>query len=285
MPKATLPDGVRLHYQQIGSGPDVVMVHGLTGNLAVWHLHIVPQLWDDFRLLTYDLRGHGYSDTPPSGYSADQMAQDLLHLLDVLGIERPSVVGHSFGADVALYFASRFPDRVREVIAIEAALPAMVYMRDREDWEGWTYWSDVLERSGHPVPAKHRTDVDYLLRASLEIPKKWGPLAGLPRDAKPFVHLIEETSIAADSQLIGELTLERIPGVSTPVTLIYSEGSAFTGTHDYLLEHLPDARSILLPRTEWGHFGPLEQPSLVADHLRSCLRGPTSSPELSKNER
>ena len=51
--------GVRMHYQQVGEGPDLVMVHGITGNLAVWHLHIVPELADHFRMLTYDLRGHG----------------------------------------------------------------------------------------------------------------------------------------------------------------------------------------------------------------------------------
>ena len=89
MPKATLPSGLRLHYQQLGEGPDLVMVHGLTGNLAVWHLRIVPELTDHYRVLTYDLRGHGYSDAPPTGYTPDDMAGDLLGLLDALEIERP----------------------------------------------------------------------------------------------------------------------------------------------------------------------------------------------------
>ena len=48
------------------------MIHGLTGNLAVWHLKIIPMLWDHFRILTYDLRGHGYSDVPPTGYTLDR---------------------------------------------------------------------------------------------------------------------------------------------------------------------------------------------------------------------
>ena len=65
-----LQNGVRIHYQQIGEGPDLVMVHGLTGNLAVWHLQIVPELSEHFRVLTYDLRGHGHSDTPPTGLHA-----------------------------------------------------------------------------------------------------------------------------------------------------------------------------------------------------------------------
>ena len=74
MPKLVLDSGLSVHYQQVGQGPDVVMVHGITGNLAVWHLHIVPALCDRYRTLTYDLRGHGYSGTPPEGYSPDDMA-------------------------------------------------------------------------------------------------------------------------------------------------------------------------------------------------------------------
>ncbi|HET7035099.1 MAG TPA: alpha/beta hydrolase [Thermomicrobiaceae bacterium] len=274
MAKATLRSGVTLHYQQTGQGPDVVMIHGLTGNLAVWHLQIIPVLWDHFRITTYDLRGHGYSEVTPSGYSADDMADDLLDLLDELEIERPALVGHSFGADVALYFALKYPERVAQVVGIEAALAAMIYLRERDDWEGWDYWTDVLERSGFSVPPERRSDVDYLLRMSLQVPKKWGPLNGLPRNPRPYLRLLDETSIATDSMRVGSLTLERIPEIATPVTLIYSDGSAFVGTYHYLLEHLPNTRGVLLPRTEWGHFGPLEQPEEIAVQIRDALADP-----------
>jgi len=271
MPKVTLSDGARLHYQQIGEGPDLVMVHGLTGNLAVWHLKIIPMISHRFRTLTYDLRGHGYSDVTPSGYAADDMANDLLQLLDALEIERPAIVGHSYGADIGLYFAYHHPERISELIAVEAALPAMIHIRNRDDWEGWDYWADVLERSGMPVPPERRSDVDYLLRASLDLPKKWGPLNGLPRNPKPFLRLLDETSVASDYERVGALTLEQIPTISTPVLLMYAERSAFISTHDYLNAHLPNARSIILPRTDWGHFGPLEQPEVVADHILASL--------------
>ena len=153
MPKVVLDNGLTLHYQQVGDGPDVVMVHGITGNLAVWHLQIVPALSDRFRVLTYDLRGHGYSDTPPSGYTPDDMADDLLGLLDALEIERPAIVGHSYGADIALYFAARHPDRVSQVMAIEPALPALEDLRAHDGWAGWRYWVAALERAG-PGPAR-----------------------------------------------------------------------------------------------------------------------------------
>jgi pimeloyl-ACP methyl ester carboxylesterase len=273
MPKVQLRSGLTLHYQQVGSGPDLVMVHGLTGNLAVWHLHLVPALCDQFRILTYDLRGHGYSDKPASGYSADDMAADLIELLDARGIDRAAVVGHSFGADVGLYCALLHPERVAHIVAIEAALPAMILQRARAEWEGWDYWSDVLEKSGHRVPPERRCDVDYLLRASLLIPKKWGPLNGLPRNPRSTLRLIESTSVAEDTQRIGSLTLENVEHIRTPTTLIYSASSAFLGTHNYLLQHLPNAQSVLLPATEWGHFGPLEQPEEVARRIRDCLVG------------
>lgn len=271
MPKVIVRSGVKLHYQQVGNGPDLVMIHGLTGNLAVWHLRIIPLLWDRYRITTYDLRGHGYSELTPSGYSADDMATDLRDLLDALEIERPALVGHSYGADISLYFAHHYPARVSKVVAIEAALPAMIYDRERDDWEGWDYWTDVLARSGHTVPPERRTDVEYLFRLSLEVPKKWGPLNGLPRNPKPFLRLLEETTMAEETMRIGGLPLVEIGAIQTPVVQIYSDRSAFLGTYQYLSDHLRNVSSILLPRSEWGHFGPLEQPELVAEQILAAL--------------
>lgn len=271
MPKAVLSSAMRIHYQQVGEGPDVVMVHGMTGNLAVWHLHIVPALLDRCRILTYDLRGHGHSDTPPSGYSPDAMAGDLLELLDALEIERPVVIGHSYGADIALYFAALHPERVSEVIAIESALPAMDEVRSHDQWIGWSYWAGVLERAGHPVPSERHADMRYLMRATIDMPKKWGPLRGLPRNPRPFLRLLEETTLPEDYRRIGTLTLDRLPALQTPVVLMYSEDSVFLETFAQLRELLPDAHPILLPRTEWGHFGPLEQPAVVARHIAARL--------------
>jgi pimeloyl-ACP methyl ester carboxylesterase len=272
MPKALLKSGVRIHYQQVGTGPDLVMIHGITGNLAVWHLHIVPALSEQFRTLTYDLRGHGHSDVPPTGYSPDAMAQDLLELLDTLEIERPVLVGHSYGADVALYFAAREPQRVREVIAIEAALPALESSRRHEGWVGWSYWAAALEQAGHHVPPERRSDIRYMIRATIDLPKQWGPLKGLPRNPKPLLRLLEETTLPEDYRQVGTLTLERIEEIETPVVLMYTEQSAFIGTFEYLRDHLPDPHPVLLPRTQWGHFGPLEQPQAVAREIAARLK-------------
>jgi pimeloyl-ACP methyl ester carboxylesterase len=271
MPKAQLSSGIRIHFQQVGAGPDLVMVHGISGNLAVWHLRLVPALSERFRVLTYDLRGHGHSDVPPTGYSPDAMATDLLELLDTLDIEQPRVVGHSYGADVALYHAANHPARVREVVAIESALPALEPVRRDATWVGWSYWVAALEGAGHVVPPDRRSNLRYLMRATIDLPKQWGPLKGLPRKPEPLLRLLDETTLPEDYRRVGTLPLERIPEIQTPIVLMYAERSAFIDTFDYLRTHLPRVDAILMPPTEWGHFGPLEQPDVVIDHLLARL--------------
>jgi pimeloyl-ACP methyl ester carboxylesterase len=271
MSTVVLANGLKVHYTQVGEGPDVVMVHGITGNLAVWHLQLVPALAERARVLTYDLRGHGRSGAPPTGYSLDDMAEDLLQLLDALGLERPVLVGHSYGADIALYLAANHPDRVTEVIAIEAALPAMEQLRDHDAWVGWTYWVRALEQAGVEVPPDRRSDLRHLIRATVDLPKQWGPLKGLPRNPKPLLRLLDETTLPEDYRRIGSLPVDRLPTIETPVVLMYTEQSAFIDTFEHLSAVLPRSTPVLLPRSQYGHFGPLEQPELVAQAIEARL--------------
>jgi pimeloyl-ACP methyl ester carboxylesterase len=268
MPKV-FANGINIHYQRVGEGPHLVMLHGLTGNLAVWHLRIVPLLRRSYTLTTVDLRGHGYSDMPPSGYTTGDLADDLLGLLDALEIESAFVVGHSYGADAALNFALRHPDRVDALVAIEATLPALIHLRDRDDWEGWAYWAEALDSFGIPVPPERRTDIDYMIRLSLNVPKVYGPATGRARKAEPILRLLDTTTMVGDYEVVGDLTLESIERIDTPVLGLYGETSAYIGTYHYLAAHLPNREMALLPRTEYGgHFGPLEQPELLVEYIK-----------------
>jgi pimeloyl-ACP methyl ester carboxylesterase len=280
MPKVLLPNGLNIHYVRAGDGPDLVMIHGLSGNLAVWHLKMVPVLRDHFRVTSYDLRGHGYSDVPPTGYTTGDMATDLEQLLDALGIERCDIVGHSYGADAALYLALRHPERIRKIIAIEAGLAALITLRKREDWEGWAYWAQVLEEFGFPVPPEKRTDIDYMLRESLKVPKIFGPASGRPRKAEPLLRLLD-TTMVKDYEVVGDLTLDALSRIQTPVQLIYGQSSAFLGTYRYLIEHLTNVTGTLLPVSKWGHFGVLEQPELLNQHIIAYLRPDADFPDRS----
>lgn len=97
------------------SGPDgapvVTFVHGLAASLSIWAGQ-AERLSDRFRVLRYDLRGHGGTASPDAPCSRHDLAADLAGLLDVLGIARTAVVGHSAGGVIAQQFAVDFPERV-----------------------------------------------------------------------------------------------------------------------------------------------------------------------------
>jgi pimeloyl-ACP methyl ester carboxylesterase len=266
MPKLKI-NGIDLHYITVGKGSDVVMVHGFLGNLAVWHLQIVPQLRNFYSITTMDLRGHGYSQVTPSGYTAAEMANDLKGLLDALGIQRVSLVGHSYGADVCLYFALLYPERVQKLVALEPGLAALVEERKDANWEGWSYWVTKLEEVGLKVPDDKKSDLSYLLQLSLETPKVFGPARGLPRNREPLINLIRNTTLIKDYEFVGELTLDAVRRIQTSVLLVYGDKSHFLGSYDFLRATLPNCQPVLLPGGE--HFGPLEQP----DELCGLIRG------------
>ena len=266
-------NGVDFHYLQAGSGPDLVMLHGLSGNLALWHLRMVPLLQDRLRLTTYDLRGHGNSSVPPSGYSTRDMAQDLVALMDALGLETADLLGHSFGADVVLHFALLHPHRARRLILIEPGIPALVSDRKGEEWDGWTYWAQTLERlTGEPVPFEKRTDVAYLVRRSVEVPIVYGPLRGLPRQKARIVRLMETTTMFADYEKVDELTLENLRTIPHPKLLMYDGASAWLSTFQVLRDLLSDCRCVLLPGSELRHFAPLDAPEILVHQLTRFLQ-------------
>lgn len=271
MPTVTA-NGVTFHYLQAGTGPDLVMLHGLSGNLATWHLRIVPLLQDRFRVTTYDLRGHGRSSMPPGGYTTGDMADDLRGVMDALGIESADLVGHSFGADIVLHFALRHPQRARRLALIEPGIPALVHDRKHGEWEGWAYWAEDLERmTGEPVPRERRNDLAYMVRRSVEIPVVYGPLKGLPRRKDRILKLLDSTSMVADYEVVGELTIENLATIPHPKLLVYDGGSAWLSSFRVLRDLLVNCTPVVLPGTEMRHFAPLEAPAQLVEHLTRFL--------------
>src|SRR5262249_39510694 len=109
--------GLKFHYQQAGAGPDIVLIHGVTGDLSIWFLcNAVQSLSASYRVTAYDLRGHGYSDAPPAGYTSADHAADLFALMDALGVGRAALVGHSFGGVIAAHAAALAPGRVDALV-------------------------------------------------------------------------------------------------------------------------------------------------------------------------
>ena len=278
-----LVNGNHLHYQQFGEGPDLVMVHGITGNLAIWHLEIVPDLMSEYRITTYDLRGHGYSDVPPTGYTTADHANDLRALLDFLGIERPLIVGHSFGADISLHFAILHPERVERLALVEPAIAALIPLRQREDWAGWKYWREKLASGGCEVPKDKWYDLEYLVRASVQLPMLFGFRKGRARRAAPLVRLMDTTTAAKDYLDTAGMTLDKIDAMSRETLVVYGEDSVFIDTYKYLDQHLPNVTSVLMPNSE--HFGPIERPALLLEHVRSFFGKPSRDGSVARADR
>ena len=107
--------GVRIAYESFGDGPALLLLQGI--GYARWSWDpIVPALAERFRVLSFDNRGIGESDVPPPPYSARQLAEDGIAVLDDAGVERAHVVGASLGGMAAQELAAGFPERVDRLV-------------------------------------------------------------------------------------------------------------------------------------------------------------------------
>ncbi len=101
-----------------GKGKEILCLHGLTANSRFWDC-LASALSPRHKIMAMDLRGRGLSDKPPTGYSINHHCQDILALIDDLGLERPVLMGHSLGAFISLVFAAQYPDRVDRLILVD----------------------------------------------------------------------------------------------------------------------------------------------------------------------
>jgi pimeloyl-ACP methyl ester carboxylesterase len=101
-----------------GKGKEVLCLHGLTANSRFWDC-LASTLSPRHKIIALDLRGRGFSDKPPTGYSIDNHCRDVLALIDDLGLERPILMGHSLGAFIVLVFAAQHPDKVDRLILVD----------------------------------------------------------------------------------------------------------------------------------------------------------------------
>jgi pimeloyl-ACP methyl ester carboxylesterase len=144
---------LRTNYQMIGPALredriPIALIHGLGANLAFWYLGAAPQLGPDRTIIMHDMRGHGASSMPPSGYSLDQLAEDFRALLDGLNIPRVHVVGHSHGARVAMAFALAHPDRTASLTVADTQLYSLQPPMRLRDWPHWPRWKSELADQG-----------------------------------------------------------------------------------------------------------------------------------------
>src|ERR1700730_86925 len=112
MPFATIPDGTRLYYEEVGTGEPLLLVSGQGQDHILWN-GIRDDLTDHYHVIVYDHRGTGQSDKPSSPpYSTRGFAQDAIALLDHLGIARAHAYGHSMGGCVSQWLSIDHGERI-----------------------------------------------------------------------------------------------------------------------------------------------------------------------------
>jgi pimeloyl-ACP methyl ester carboxylesterase len=116
--------GLRTHVALAGrdDADPVVLVHGWPQNWWSWR-RVIPELSERFRVIAPDLRGHGWTDAPARGYDKEQLASDVLALLDAMGIERATWVGHDWGGWLGFLAALRAPERLEGLLALSIPHP------------------------------------------------------------------------------------------------------------------------------------------------------------------
>ncbi len=111
--------GYRRAYRVAGSGPAILLIHGIGDNSTTWSA-VQPKLAQRFTVIAPDLLGHGKSDKPRADYSVAAYANGMRDLLSVLDIDRVTVIGHSLGGGVAMQFAYQYPQLVERLILVGA---------------------------------------------------------------------------------------------------------------------------------------------------------------------
>jgi 3-oxoadipate enol-lactonase len=267
-------NGVNLHYLQAGAGPDVVLLHAVTANMAVWLVsNLVDTLARDYRVTAYDLRGHGLSAATPTGYTSAEMAEDLRGLHDVLGLGPAYLIGHSFGGVVAMHAAATYPDRVSGMILSDPYFPGLA--RLEPDVGNANVWMDIREMFGHAgLDLGDTIDFTMLFRTVAELSPaqlrlirermgsgstRW--LSQLPR--------LADTTCGRDVFAVAGLTEERIRSVRQPVVALYDEHSPFLATCRFLGDHLPNCTVEIVPGTK--HMAPLQNGPLFVELVRKHL--------------
>jgi pimeloyl-ACP methyl ester carboxylesterase len=234
-------NGIAHHVQDLGAGPPVVMVHGLLiGSLASWYFTAAPVLARTHRVRVYDLRGHGKSAPAATGYDVRTLAGDLGALA---GEEPVDLVGHSWGALVALRFAIDHPARVRRIVLVEAPLPP----------------SSVAEMNAFLAGG----DVAAALPAQMQINGRRGE-----RLVRALSRLVLESSLVDD--LRGERDPEpaELACVRAPTLVVYGDRSTCAPGGERLARAIPGARHLVLAGGHYLHLDAREAlAAAIAEHL------------------
>lgn len=240
--EAPVPDGHR---------PPVVFLHGLViDNISTFYYTLAPVAARKHPVVCYDLRGHGASDRPATGYRLEDAVDDLTGILDALGLTEPvHLVGYSFGGTLAMAAAAWRPERVAGLVLIETE-------PNSEDWseEMVTNLEDVV--AGFEDPEFRRFMAE-------EAPR------GLRRLVADCEELVTRSSLPADFRSSKETTLHDLARLTVPALLVYGDNSEILDVAFLLDDTIPDTELCVIK--DCSHQVMVEAPDVVQRHLEAWL--------------
>jgi pimeloyl-ACP methyl ester carboxylesterase len=242
-------NGIAIHYEDCGRGPAVLLSHGYSATSQMWAGQ-VAELETDFRVITWDLRGHGQSDSPesPDAYSRSTAVGDMRGILDACGIDRAVIGGLSLGGYLSLAFHLAHPERVRALMLFDTG-PGYKNPEAREAWNrGAERMAREFERRGLTALAGG-AEVRLSTHRSAE---------GLARAARG-------TLMQFDSHVAESLGDIQVPAL----VLVGERDEPFLAATDYMAARIPNATKVVIPAA--GHAANIEQPQAFDEAVRSFL--------------
>jgi len=256
---------MRLAFTDRGIGPVVVPLHGFPLSRVMWARQI-EALSASYRVIAPDLRGHGESPVPDGVYTMESMADDVVELLDRLGIDDPVALGGlSMGGYVALALALKHPNRVRALMLLDTKAEA----DSPEAAEGREKSAKAVLEAGHPGSVVEAMIPKLFAEATI----KENP--GL---VDSFRALMEKTSAAGVAGALRGMAVRpdqtgRLGEIQVPSLVIVGEHDAITPPEGAraMAEALPESRFEVIPGA--GHLAPCENPEAVNAVILKFLGG------------
>src|SRR5665213_686153 len=262
--------GHSVAYRQAGSGPVVVLVHGITSSSATWE-RVIPDLARRFTVIAPDLAGHGESDKPKGDYSLGAHASTVRDLLRALGHERATFVGHSLGGGIALQLSYQFPERCERLVLVDsgglgrevslllraATLPGselvLPFLAATRLLDAGALAGNLLGRLGLRVP----TDLEEIARGHSTLSDSEARAA--------FVHTLRSVVEPGGQRVDASNRLYRAQHI--PVLLIWgARDSIIPVSHGRAAhEQVPGSRLEVFAHS--GHFPQLDEPERFLDVL------------------
>ncbi len=264
--------GLRFHIAEAGAGDPLVLVHGWPQHWWMWR-HVVPLLAPHARLVTIDLRGFGWTDAPPGAYDKQTLADDLLAVLDALGLDRVGLMGHDWGAWSGFLACLAAPGRFAAFLALGSPRPGG-RPGARQLLEVWRFAYQVAIASpllGRRLVADPRF-VERVIMGGAVQRQAW-----TPDDLRLFGAVLAEPARARASVDLYRtfLTREvaRAPHGRLRVPTRIMVGARDPAIPAVLLDGADDDADDLCVEIvpECGHFVPEEHPELVARRARELF--------------